>query len=72
MIKNIQFGKVNNTFQSQLNEDIKDKGDSKIFVPTGKSRNIYKLDRETYEKYYMKTSQRLTRKRTRRESELLM
>ena len=50
MIKNIQFRKVNNSFQSQLNEDIKDKGDSKIFVPTGKSRNIYKLDRETYEK----------------------
>ena len=25
MIKNIQFRKVNNSFQSQLNEDIKDK-----------------------------------------------
>ena len=26
------------------------KGDSKIFVPTDKSRNIYKMDSETYEK----------------------
>ena len=30
MIKNIQFRKVNNSFQNQLNEDIKQiKGDSK-------------------------------------------
>ena len=51
LIKNIQFRKVNNNFQSQLNEDIKQiKGDSKIFVPADKSRNIYKMDKETYEK----------------------
>ena len=51
LIKNIQFRKVNNNFQSQLNEGIKQiKGDSKIFVPADKSRNIYKMDKETYEK----------------------
>ena len=51
MIKNIQFRKVNNSFQNQLNEDIKQiKRDSKIFVPADKSRNIHKIDRETYEK----------------------
>ena len=51
MIKNIQFRKVNNSFRRQLNEDIKQiKRDSKIFVPADKSRNIYKMDRETYEK----------------------
>ena len=51
MIKNIQFRKVSNNFQSQLNEDIKQiKGDSKIFVAADKSRNIYKMDKETYEK----------------------
>ena len=51
MIKNIQFRKVNNNFQSQLNEDIKQiKRDSKIFVSADKSRNIYKMDKETYEK----------------------
>ena len=48
IIKIIQFRKVNNSFQSQLNEDIKQiKGDSKIFVPADKSRNIYKMARET-------------------------
>ena len=37
MIKNIQFRKVNNSFQNQLNEDIKHiKRDSKIFVPADK------------------------------------
>ena len=51
MIKNIQLRKVNNSFQSQLNEDIKQiNGDSKIFVPAGEYRNIYKMNRETYEK----------------------
>ena len=51
MIKNIHFRKVNNSFQSQLNEDIKRiKRDSKIFVPTNKARNIYKMHREVYEK----------------------
>ena len=51
MIKNIQFRKVNNSFESQLNKDIKQiKRDSKTFVPADKCRNIYKIDRETYKK----------------------
>ena len=51
MIKNIKFRKVNNSFQNQLNEDIKQiKRDSKIFVPADKSHNIYKMDREISEK----------------------
>ena len=51
MIKNIQFRKINNSFQSPMNEGIKQiKGDSKTFVPADKSRNIYKMDREIYEK----------------------
>ena len=51
MIKNIQFRKANNSFQNQPNEDIKQiKRDSKNFVPADKSRDIYKMDRETYEK----------------------
>ena len=51
MIKNIQFRKVNTSFQSQLNEDIKQiKGDSKILVPADKFCNIYQMDRETIEK----------------------
>ena len=51
MIKNIQVRNVNNSFQSQLNEGIKQiKRDSKIFVPADKSRNIYKWYRETFKK----------------------
>ena len=51
MIKNIQFRKVNPSFQSQLKEDIKQiKGDSEILVPADKFCNIYKMDRETHEK----------------------
>ena len=51
MIKKIQFRKVNNSFQRQLNEDITQiKRDSKIFGSADKSPNIYKMDRETYEK----------------------
>ena len=51
MIKNVKFRKVNNSFESQLNEDIKQiKRDCKTFVPADKSCNIYKMDRETYEK----------------------
>ena len=70
MIKNIQFRKVNNSFQRQLNEDIKQiKRDSKIFVAADRSRSIYKMDRETYEnllhenitKTYKKTDKKKVR-----------
>ena len=68
MIKNIQFRKVNNSFQNQLNEDIKQiKRDSKIFVPADKLATFIKWTGKLMKSYYMKTSQRLTRKRTRRE-----
>ena len=51
MIKSIQFRKVNNSFENQLNEDIKQiKRDSKIFLPTNKACNIHKMHREIYEK----------------------
>ena len=70
MIKNIQFRKVNNSFQNQLNEDIKQiKRESKIFVPADKSRNIYKMDRETYEKLFheniTKTYKKMDKKKVR-------
>ena len=62
----MQVRNVINSFQSQLNEGIKQiKRDSKIFVPADKSRNIYKWYRETFESYCMKASQRLTKKRIR-------
>ena len=50
MIKNVQFKKVNKSFQSQLSEDIKQiKRDCKIFRPADRFRNIYKMDMETNE-----------------------
>ena len=68
--KNIDFKKANNSFQSQLNEGIKHiKWDSKIFIPADKSRNIYKMDMETYEKLLhkniIKTYQKMNKKKVR-------
>ena len=51
MIKNISFKRINNSFQTQLKNDIDDiKHSDKIFVPADKSRNIYKLEKDDYEK----------------------
>ena len=51
MVKNIQFRKINNNFQQELKEDIKDiKSINEAFVPAHKSRNIYKLENEQYRK----------------------
>ena len=51
MIKNIQFKSIKNDFQSKLREDINEiKNSNKIFVPADKSRNIYKMEKEQYNK----------------------
>ena len=51
MVKNIQFRKIDNNFQQKVKDDIKDmKSINKVFVPTDKSRNIYKLENEQYSK----------------------
>ena len=51
MIKNIVFKNVNNTFQTQLLNDVKNiKESDKIFVPPHKSRNIYLLSKDEYQK----------------------
>ena len=51
MIKNVVFKKVNNTFQTELLNDVKKiKGSDKIFVPADKSRNIYLLSKDEYQK----------------------
>ena len=48
MIKNVVF---NNTFQTELLNDVKKiKGSDKIFVPADKSRNIYLLSKDEYQK----------------------
>ena len=51
MIKNVVFKKVNNSCQTQLSNDVKKiKESDKIFVPADKSRNIYLLSKDDYQK----------------------
>ena len=51
MIKNIQFKNIKNDFQNKLKEDINEiKNSNKIFVSADKSRNIYKMEKEEYNK----------------------
>ena len=51
MIKNVVFKKVNNSFQTQLLNYVKKiKETDKMFVPADKSRNIYLLSKDEYQK----------------------
>ena len=50
-IKNVVFKKVNNSFQTQLLNYVKKvKESDKMFVPDDKSRNIYFLSKDEYQK----------------------
>ena len=63
MIKDIQFRNINNSFQSQLNGDIKQiTQGSKIFVAAGKSCNIYKMYRETYQNFMHENTTKIYKK----------
>ena len=51
MIKNIQFRHINSTSQEQLKKDIQQiRQSNQLFVSADKSRNIYKMNKEVYEK----------------------
>ena len=51
MIKNIEFRNINNTFQEKLRKDIMELSkENKVFVSADKSTNVYKMDKESYEK----------------------
>ena len=51
MARGIQFKKTGNNFQRKLNEDIKAiRNSKKAFIPADKTRNIYEMDKPTYEK----------------------
>ena len=51
MIKNIQFRHINSTSQEQLKKDIQQiRQSNQLFVSADKSRNIYKMNKEDYEK----------------------
>ena len=52
LIKNIEFRYVSNTVQEQLARDIKQiKYTSIGIVPADKTRNLYKVEKEDFEKY---------------------
>ena len=51
MIKNLEFKRVSNQFQSNLRNDIKQiHRSNKLFVSADKSRNIYKVSKASYER----------------------
>ena len=51
MIKNIEFRKINNSFQEKLSNDIKQiKNSDKVFISADKSRHVYKLGQSEYKK----------------------
>ena len=51
MVKNVEFERVNNEFQSKLTNDIrKIRKSNNLFVSAEKSRNIYKVSKASYER----------------------
>ena len=51
MIKNIEFRKINNSFQEKLSNDIKQiQNSEKVFVSADKSWHMYKLGQSEYKK----------------------
>ena len=51
MIKNLEFKRVNNEFQSNLRNDIRQiRRSNKLFISAGKSRKIYKVSKASYER----------------------
>ena len=51
MIKNLQFKRVHNEFQSNLRNDIRQiRNSNNLFVSLDKSRNIYKVSKSNYER----------------------
>ena len=51
MIKNLEFKRVNNEFQSNLRNDIRQiRRSNNLFISADKSRNIYKASKASYER----------------------
>ena len=51
MVSNIEFRNINNDFQKKLKSDINEiKTCNKILVSADKSRNLYKLEKDQYQK----------------------
>ena len=50
MIKNLEFKNVNNEFQSNLRNDMRQiRKSNNLFVSVDKSRHIYKVSKASYE-----------------------
>ena len=50
MVENIEFQKVDNQFQSQLKSVLDSNTSDKVFVKADKTRNIYKMECNPYDK----------------------
>ena len=51
MVNSIEFRKISDPFQQQLQEDIKTiRSSTKAFIPADKTTNIYKLEKTSYDK----------------------
>ena len=49
MIRNLEFTNIRNEFLDHLNKDVECIQSKKVLVFTDKSRNLYKLSRESYQ-----------------------
>jgi len=62
LIKSIEFEKAENDFTTQLSEDLKSlEATKQVIVFAEKSTNLYKMDKENYEKLLEKISQKHTK-----------
>ena len=51
MIKNVEFRKIDSEFLNKIKNDIEEiKSDKRLFVSADKSRNMYKIAKEDYNK----------------------
>ena len=67
MIKNIEFRKINNSFQEKLSNDIKKiKNSEKVFVSADKSWHMYKLGQSEYKKLLKENIKKNCKKSNRR------
>ena len=67
LVENIEFRNINNSFQKNLNYDIKRINTSKkVLVKADKSRNIYQLDKDDYKKYLRENITRTYKKSTKK------
>ena len=55
MIKNIEFRNVHSKFQEKLKHDVTEiRSSNKVIVPADKTRNLYKMEKEDYNKFLSK------------------